>query len=317
MKNDIPRCAVVFKTYAWDEFIERQARRLEQAAGSLDFYISVDETGGSVGPIPFDRVIRFTCADLAAAGLPMRYGVGGVLWWNPDYAHYQFLEQQPDYDYYLFVEYDCVVRCELEQFVSRAASQGADLIAQPISVPIEKWHWMPYQCNAYRFNEIKLALLNVCFLSARGLRLLHQRRLSMNPRSSNNAWPSAEVFVPTEIAREGMTWIPLAECGDVSQYEWFPPTLEEDLMEVTGDAFLHPVLDRKRYISSMLHHVGCLEPGELDRVLARFKREEYAKLLWSSARQRAVRRVQHRLIRWWNQVRSLFHLRFRRPLEGD
>jgi hypothetical protein len=25
------RCAVVFKTYAWDEFVERQARRLAEA----------------------------------------------------------------------------------------------------------------------------------------------------------------------------------------------------------------------------------------------------------------------------------------------
>src|SRR5271170_6495832 len=98
------RCAVVLKTYAWDPFVERQARRLAEAAGALDFYISVDETNGQVGPIPFERVIRFTCADLAAAGLPMRSVSGAVLWWNPDYAHYQFQEQYPDYDYYLFVE---------------------------------------------------------------------------------------------------------------------------------------------------------------------------------------------------------------------
>ena len=70
MTATAPRCAVVFKTYAWDAFVERQARRLAEAAGALDFYISVDETGGPVGPIPFERVIRFTCAELAFAGLP-------------------------------------------------------------------------------------------------------------------------------------------------------------------------------------------------------------------------------------------------------
>ena len=62
-----PRCAVVFKTYAWDEFVERQARRLAEAAGALDFYVSVDETNGPVGPIPFERVTRFTCSGLAAS----------------------------------------------------------------------------------------------------------------------------------------------------------------------------------------------------------------------------------------------------------
>jgi hypothetical protein len=33
-----PRCASVFTTYAWDGFVERQARRLAEAAGALDLY---------------------------------------------------------------------------------------------------------------------------------------------------------------------------------------------------------------------------------------------------------------------------------------
>ena len=64
MNTSTAQCAVVFKAYAWDPFVERQARRMAEAAGGLDFYILVDETNGPVGPIPFDRVIRFTCADL-------------------------------------------------------------------------------------------------------------------------------------------------------------------------------------------------------------------------------------------------------------
>ena len=131
-------CAVVFKTYAWDEFVERQAHRLAEASGALDFLCSVDETNGPVGAIPFERVVRFTCNDLGAAGLPMRYAVGGVLWWNPDYAHYQFQTQYPDYDYYLFVEYDCVVQCSLEKFVVRAAAQGADLVALADCTPLQQ-----------------------------------------------------------------------------------------------------------------------------------------------------------------------------------
>ena len=95
MSTGAPNCAVVFKAYNWDKFVERQARRLAEAAGSMDFYVLVDETGGPVGPIPFERVIRFTCADLEDAGLAMRFGAGGVLWWNPDYAHYQFLTHVP------------------------------------------------------------------------------------------------------------------------------------------------------------------------------------------------------------------------------
>jgi hypothetical protein len=302
MSTSAPNCAVVFKAYNWDRFVERQARRLAEAAGSLDFYISVDETTGPVGPIPFERVIRFTCAELAAAGLAMRFRVGGVLWWNPDYAHYQFLAQFPGYDYYLFFEYDCVAQCSLEQFVARAASRSADFVALPISRPFHEWHWMVYQRNVYPPGEVKLALLNVCLFSSRALKLLHQRRLAMNTNSSERDWPSSEVFVPSEVVRAGMTWLSLADFCDVSQCDWFPPTLEDDLRPGNGDSFLHPVLDRRRYVSSILHNRSSLPPGELKRMLSRFRREEYAKLIWPAARQRIVRRIQHKFVRWRVQM---------------
>jgi hypothetical protein len=297
-----PRCAVVFKTYAWDGFVERQARRLAEAAGALDFYVSVDETNGSVGSIPFERVTRFTCAGLAASGLPMRFSVGSVLWWNPDYAHYQFLSQYPDYEYYLFVEYDCIAQCSLEQFVNRAASRGADFVALPILRPFSKWHWMTYQRDVYSADEVKLSLLNVCLFSAPALKMLHQRRLAMSSQPSIRSWPSSEVFVPTEVARAGMTSLSLADFGNVSHCDWFPPMMEEDLRPSNGDAFLHPVLDRRRYVSSMLYNRGSLQPGELERALSRFRHEEYAKLIWPAARQSAVRRVQHKLVQWRHQV---------------
>ena len=295
-------CAVVFKAYAWDGFVERQARRLAEAAGSLDFYVQIDETGGPVGPIPFERVIRFTCADLETAGMAMRFPVGGVLWWNPDYAHYQFLAQYPNYDYYLFVEYDCVVQCSVEKFVIRAASRGADVVALPITRPFKKWHWMPYQRHVYPFAEVKLSLLNACLFSSPALTLLHQRRLAMGSDPFMRQWPSSEVFIPTEVARAGMTWLSLADFGDVSHCDWFPPTMEEDLRPSDGDAFLHPVLDRRRYVSSMLYNRGSLAPGELGRALSRFRREEYAKLIWPAARQVALRRIQHKLLQWRQQV---------------
>ena len=298
MTSTSPRCAVVFKTYAWDGFVERQARRLAEAAGNLDFYVSVDETGGAVGPIPFELVIRFTCDDLAASGLAMRSAVGGVLWWNPDYAHYQFLTRCPDYDYYLFVEYDCVVQCSLEQFVVHAMSRGADLVALPISRPFNEWHWMPYQRDVYPADEARLALLNVCLFSSAALARLHQRRLAMSLDPSVRDWPSSEMFVPSEVVRAGMTWLSLADFGDVSHCDWFPPMIEEDLKPGDRKAFLHPVLDRRRYVASLVHNRGSLPRGELARTLSRFRREEYAKLIWPAARKGAVRRIRHKLIRW-------------------
>jgi hypothetical protein len=297
MTSPVPNCAVVFKAYSWDAFVERQARRLAETVGGLDFYISLDETGGPAGPVPFDHVIRFTCADLQAAGLAMRSPVGGVLWWNPDYAHYQFLERCPNYDYYLFVEYDCVVQCSVEQFVCSAVSRGADLVAMPMLSQFHLWHWWPYQRNVYSPHEVQRALLNVCFHSSSALKLLFQRRLEMSSDRSVLAWPNSELFVATEVVRAGMRWLPLGDFGDLSNYVWFPPTLEEDLRPASGDAFLHPVLDRRRYISSMLNNRGSLKPGELDRALLRFRKEEYANAIKPSARKGAIRAIRYQVLR--------------------
>ncbi len=161
---------------------------------------------------------------------------------------------------------------------------------------------MPYQRDVYPPGEVKLSLLNACLFSSAALKLLHQRRLAMGSDPFMRQWPSSEVFIPTEVARAGMTWLSLADFGDVSHCDWFPPTMEEDLRTADGNAFLHPVLDRQRYISSMLYNRWSLAPGELNRALARFERKEYANLIWPAARQVAVRRIQHKLLQWRQEV---------------
>jgi hypothetical protein len=316
MSKTVPNCAVVFKAYSWDPFVERQAERLAKASGGMDFYVSVDETGGPAGPIPFERVIRFTCADLETTGLAMRSPAGGVLWWNPDYAHYQFLEQCPNYDYYLFAEYDCVVPSALEQFVTSAASRGADLVALPMLSDFHKWHWTPYLRNVYPLNEVRRALLCVSLYSSRALNLLYQRRLAMSSDPSFVEWPNSELFVPTEVERAGMTWLPIGEFGDASRYVWFPPKLEDDLPAV-NESFLHPVLDRRRYINSMIDNRGSLPRGALKRALRRFPRQEYAHLVWQSARKGAVKALRYefkkRISRLRTRLRVARNLQFSQP----
>ena len=175
-------------------------------------------SGSPVSPAPTSQPLVCRCASpwvVCCGGIRITHTIS-------------FLAQYPDYDYYLFVEYDCVVQCSLEQFVGRAASRGADFVALPISRPFNKWHWMPYQRDVYSAEEVKLALLNVCLFSALALKMLHQRRLAMHAEPSMRSWPSSEVFVPSEIGRAGMTWLSLAEFGDVSHCDWFPPTMGGD-----------------------------------------------------------------------------------------
>jgi hypothetical protein len=295
MNNTKPTCAVVFKAYGWDPFIERQARRLAEASGAMDFYVSLDETGGPAGPVPFERVIRFTCGELETLGLAMRSPVGGVLWWNPDYAHYQFLTQRPDYDYYLFVEYDCVAPSSLEDLVARAHAAQADLVAMPMRSDIQKWHWTPYQRTVYPSGRLGRALLCLSLYSSKALHLLYERRRAMAADASLLEWPNSELFVPTEIVRRGLKWLPLEDLVDCSRYVWFPPTLEEDLPQGIRRQVLHPVLDRRRYLNSMIDNRGSLEPGQLKKSLARFPRHEYAHILWKSARKGAIKSFRYQV----------------------
>ena len=97
---------------------------------------------------------------------------------------------------------------------------------------------MPYQRDVYPPGEVLLSLLNVCLFSSSALKLLHRRRLAMGADPLMRQWPSSEVFIPTEVARAGMTWLSLADFGDVSHCDWFPPTMEEDLRPGDGDVFL-------------------------------------------------------------------------------
>lgn len=296
------RYAVVFKTYAWDAFVHRQASRCEAAAGPGDFFVSIDETSGPVGPVPFDRVVRTGNAEIIALGFADRFEKGSLLWWNPDYVHYQFQERHPEYDYYVFVEYDVVVRMGIERLVGEMAARQADLIDLPARTPKQDWFWTIYHRQTYGFEELQGSLICLTAFSRRALQMLAGRRRAMAGDGAVRFWPMAEVFIPTEIARAGYRSLSLAEFGPVDQYQWFPPVLEDDLAGAGGDAVLHPVLDRDRYVAAMLRSTArfrsFLYPrSRMWRSLARFPRQDYLPMLYGAAYRRLRMSLKEKLQR--------------------
>ena len=150
--------------------------------------------------------------------------------------------------------------------------------------------------DVYPANEVKLALLNVCLFSAPALKMLHQRRLAMH--ADLHALVAEQRGVCVERGRSGRHDMGVA-CRIWRRFalRLVPPTMEEDLRPSERDTFLHPVLDRRRYVTSMLQNRVSLPPGELKRALSRFRREEYAKLVWPLGRKGAVRRIQHKFLK--------------------
>jgi hypothetical protein len=142
----------------------------------------------------------------------------------------------------------------------------------------------------------------IALYSARALDKLAERRRQMAADPAIRYWPSAEVFIATELAQAGYTTRSLQEYGNIAHYSAFPPILENDTPEVAETAFLHPVLDRPRLIASLLNSTGRTSSfyrrdSELRTTLSRFPAAEYESKLAGAARQRAVKNVLNRMRR--------------------
>ena len=287
------RFAVVFKAYNWDDFVLRQAARLASVCGGGAFFIALDETNGTIADVPFARVFRTTEESLIGAGFADRREAGSLLWWNPDYVHYAFAERYPEYDYVIFAEYDVTVHGDLTSILMKAASLQADMVGLPIP---GAWFWRLPHRQTYALGELCGALACFSIFSRRALRLLARRRREMAAGAQTRYWPSSEAFMATEIGRAGYKLVDLAELGDVSRYAFFPPILEQDLERSGGPSFMHPVLDKPRYIASLLKSTNGLWQyfapwSVLRRTLARFPRQDYRTDIMPAFRRRLVIRL--------------------------
>jgi hypothetical protein len=296
--------AVLFKTHAWDEFIARQYTRYCDAVGRDRVFVFLDETAGPITGAPLKNVLRGTNDDLFAIGLGRRYERGSLLWWNTDYPHYLFAARHPGFDYTLCVEYDTCCLGDVAAFVEAAAAQGADLVTLPTRTPLDQWMWTRFHLQTYERAVLAGSLNCISLISARAMALLARRRVEMADEARNGRvafWPGNEVFIATEIGRAGYKMIPLNTFGDTSRYEWHPPILEDDLPASGGMMFLHPVLDRRRYIASTLKFAESPlsyynKWSALRRDLSRFPEREWrpqlGKAAWARTRMRLRERAE-------------------------
>ncbi len=302
-----PRFAIVFKTHFWDGFAQRQFNRYARNKGSGEIFVYIDETNGRVEVPDGLHVVRSTNADLIADGFAERYERGSLLWWNTDYPNYYVQARLPAFDYYLFVEYDSCLLGSIESFVGSAAERGADVVALPTRTPLNAWMWTRFHAQTYPRAELAGSLNCISLYSARALTLLGRRRREMAEQSGRGEvafWPGNEVFIATEAKRAGLRLISLEAFGNADGYEWHPPHLEEALPAENdrqgGAVFLHPVLDRPRYIASLLRFENDLtayfRPGSaLRRELARFPGQAWRPHLAGAFGRRLRMRARERL----------------------
>lgn len=254
--SSLPRYAVIFRTHFWDDFVDRQFRRLQERVGSGDVFVLVDETRGHVAGIPTHNVFRLTDGEVLDAGF-VAAGEGSIQWFSGDVPLYMFRKSHPNYLYYVQLEYDVNLHLSVDDLVGRVAADDVDIVSLERRPTGSDWHWMSSIRGVYPEAEAAHHLICFSIFSGRGLDTLSAARLAQADRYRNGAlpaWPFCEAFIPMEARRQGLKLAQLSEYGDVDRYDWWPPFPERELPALQGHAFVHPVLDRPRFITSLFKY---------------------------------------------------------------
>jgi hypothetical protein len=280
-----PRYAVVFRTHFWDAFVDRQFRRLQAQVGHGDVFVLVDETRGHVAGIPTGKVFRLTDGQVLDAGF-VAAGEGSIQWFSGDVPLYLFARANPGYDHYVQLEYDVNVHRPIDGLVARIAADGADIVSLERRDTPPDWHWMDSIRGVYPEAEAAHHLICLSVFSARALAALSAERLrqaELFRAGTQTAWPFCEAYIPMEARRQGLKLVPLSAYGDVDRYDWWPPFVEEDLPRLERHAFVHPVLDRPRFVTSMFKYPNVralfLPNSLFHRRLRRLGLRDYAGLV--------------------------------------
>lgn len=257
--------AVLFKIYFIDAFVIRQLDRLKASIGQGDLYVIADETQGELGAIPHDRVIRVTEREMSAAGFAHGDPTKSMFWHSADYSLYCLFERQTDYDHYVTVEYDAVVRGDLDQIVDAVAASGLDFVGEKVKRPMSEWPWARGCEGVYPPEAVRGHFNAIAFYTRRVIGPLRQGRLDLSSRLLSGEitrFPVSEAYIPTELGVRGFRIGELSEFGDTTLYDWWPPTDEADLDGAPNRAFIHPVLEGQRYRDSLLR------PDQLRRLFS-------------------------------------------------
>ena len=249
------RYAAVMSTNRWDPFVENQFHRTAANAKAGDAFIVADETAGPVAVPPRYARVAADEASVRRLGLPVHYE-RTLFCYNLDYLYYSFFLQHPGYDYYVFFDYPVLADLDLDALIATVDRDGIDLVAEPVAGAIDDWVYAERHRALYPPGDLRGVALPLAILSKAALAFLLQRRLEMGRAfaEGGTSWPFCEAFVPSELTRAGFRVAPLSAYGSTAAYAWWPPLLDTALPAERRPGFIHPLLDRPRYLRFMLAH---------------------------------------------------------------
>ena len=264
-----PPFAVLFKAHYWDDYIQRQFDRLKAVTGRGDLFVIVNETDGPVEGIahPEHQILRIT--ESAARDLGLEHnGTLPMLWFSNDYHLHLFTRRWPDYAYYVMLEFDVVCNLQLNSVIERLSQEGIDFAGEPSHEQVSQWFWRGSCEGSYADDDMLIYLVCFTIFSHRAVHLLYEKRRITGERIRSGeitTIPFCEAAIPTELNLAGFKLLPLHALGSTSAYSWTPPYSEAALEGLGGEAFIHPVLDRARFLRKITsfapHMADITEPG--------------------------------------------------------
>ncbi len=259
-----PSYAILFKCHFWDAFTQRQLERLQQRTTSGDIFVVVDETLAPVGDIdlPDDRILRISRTAAEAIGLD-HTGLTPVFWYSNDFPLHIFTRRHPHYDYFLMIEFDVVTTVDLDILMVWLRDAEVDFVGQPIRTKLAQWPWLSSCAGWYETEQVLHWLCCLAIFSNRAAHYLYQRRTlaALRVRQGEaERVPMCEAVIPTELRLGGFRLVPLDKLGSTKCYDTTPPRPEEMLPALAHEAFVHPVLDRARFVVNLLRDT----PNPLD-----------------------------------------------------
>lgn len=245
-----PRVAVLLRTYQWDDFVVRSARRLHAQAPGTDFFILIDETAsGPVETAPF-RKIAHVAGDFPKLGLPIVSPRGPALWWSCDYGFYDAYLKQPDYDYYFFVEDDVAVNLPLLPLAQQMAAAELDCVTYGGHRSIGQQWVLHVWCRQIPYRSKTWTPLSVTLISRRALaHLFGERRFlgALLRAGLIENWSFCEAFVSSALLAAGLRTEQLSKFANVDDFGSNLTFLESDPGIRKPGTFVHAVLDEARF----------------------------------------------------------------------
>jgi hypothetical protein len=248
-----PSYVVLFRTHFWDGFAQTMAAHLSSRVGRGDFVVLADETWQSMDIRGYPKLSH--TADFSSIGLNVNTPhKEKYMWHNGDFPLYKALIDMPGYDYYCVVEYDVVFNEFFDGMIEALAERRVEMVGYRLRQAPDN---IAAQVRAYYRNTNSL-LPCVLIASRRAAEYLYQQRChiaSIHARNPEFGWPFCEGFLGAAITdRPDIAYADLAQFGDVSRYEFWPPTLYSPSLTRETKSFIHPVLDPARFVGSRVRH---------------------------------------------------------------